>query len=533
MFEGISDSNKLIFFNLDARRSLKEGVDALFSAVSVTMGPKGNNVVIERPGATPILTKDGVTVASAVNLKDRVPNLGAQMVKESAARTADVAGDGTTTATVLAHAIFEEGMKHLSAGASSVDLKKGIDRAVGFVIDALDELRVEVSSIDEIRQVATISANSEKEIGNLISDAIQKVGKEGVVTVEEAKGFKTSLNIVDGMQFKRGYLSPYFVNKPDKSQCVLENPYVLITNRKLNNIREILGVLEKVAKENRPILIIADEVDGDAMQGLIINSTQGSLTSCAITAPEYGEARTHLLGDIASMLGGEIITHASGKKLEDLTLEDLGTCDKIIVDKRTTTFIGGGQDEERLQGRIEMLNEAIRSPSNSEDEKQVLRERVSRLMGGIAVIYVGGATEIELGERKDRVDDALHATQAAIEEGILPGGGAALAKISSKLDAVIRQEENVDIRSGMEIIKKACCMPLKIIARNSGVSPDWTLQKLFEQPDNFGYDAYNNLFCNMFDAGIVDPAKVTRCALENAASAGGMMLTVDCVMIED
>lgn len=528
----IDETDKIIEFDGAARAKLLEGVNTLANAVKVTMGPKGRNVVIERRVGSPILTKDGVTVAQAINLRDRMPNLGVQMIKEAAARTADSAGDGTTTATVLSQAIYSEGVRLLAAGAAGVDVKKGIDLAVDHVIAELKGLAVPVKSGEEVTQVGTISANGEREIGELLSEAVSKVGRDGVITVEEAQGFNTSLEVVDGMRFNRGYMSPYFVTNSERMSADLENPLVLVSNLKMTALRELVPFLEKVVQAQRSLLIIADEVDGEAMQGLVVNKLKGVLNVCAVAAPAFGESRLQELGDIATLLGTEVVTMAEDLKLENINLNALGTCRRAVVSRGHTTLVGGAGESEEISTRVDSLRDKLAEPGLSEQEIVALKTRLGRLAGGVAVLRVGGATEVELRERKDRVDDALNATQAAVEEGIVPGGGVALVRASRGLDKLARSASG-DVSSGVKIIQAACEAPLRQIVWNTGGSPDVILDKVRRGKQTHGYDAYLEKFGDMFEAGIVDPVKVVRTALENAASVSGMMLTVGAIMVEE
>jgi chaperonin GroEL len=528
----IGDTDKLIEFDDEARQQLLVGVNTLANAVKVTLGPKGRNVVIERPMNSPVLTKDGVTVARAINLKAKMPNLGVQMIKEAAARTNEVAGDGTTTATVLAQAIYSDGLRLLTAGAAAVDLKRGIDLAVESVISELKELAIPVSGAEEITQVGTISANGEREIGELLSKAVERVGKDGVITVEEARGFRTTLEVVDGMRFERGYMSPYFVTNSDRMTAELDNPLVLVSNLKLASLREMLPFLEKIAQSQRSLLIIADEIDGEAMQGLVVNKLKGTLNICAVTAPAFGEQRIQELEDVAAILGAKVLNIASDIKIENLTLESLGSCRRAVISRSQTTLIDGSGEQEAVDSRVVGIREKLEEPGLSDNEIGSLRSRLSGLSGGVAVLRVGGATEVELRERKDRVDDALNATQAAVEEGIVPGGGVALVRASRDLHKIAKKHP-ADIRSGILIVKSACEEPLKQIVLNAGGKPDVILDKVLKGKGTHGYDAYNDTFGDMLEAGIVDPVKVSRSALENAASVSGMMLTVGAIMVED
>lgn len=526
----MQDTPKVLQFDDAARAKLAKGVDILADAVKVTMGPRGRNVVIERPHATPVLTKDGVTVASAVNLRDKFPNLGVQMIKEAAARTADVAGDGTTTATVLSQAIFNEGLKMIASRSSSVELKRGIDLAVAKVIDELKKNAVPVTSDEEVAQVGTISANGESEIGELLAEAVAKVGRDGVVTVEEAKGFKTSLDVVEGMQIDRGFLSPFFVTSQEKMEAELDNPLILISNKKFHAMSELVPLLENVLAEHRSLLIIADDVDNDAMQGLVVNKLKGVLNVCVIRAPGFGETRIGMLDDLSILLDGEVISSASGHKLEEVSTSMLGSCKRVIVTRSTTTFVHGSGEQEKIDKRVNALRSQLDDPSLSDEERSTLQSRVAKLHGGVAVLHVGGSTEVELKERKDRVDDALNATQAAVEEGIVAGGGVALVRAAKALDKL---DVEGDVALGVDIVKRACQSPLRQIVTNAGQSADVVLEKVLRMKKTHGYDAYDDVYGDMFEAGIIDPVKVVRSALENAASVAGMMLTVGCIMIED
>ena len=526
----MNSSNKIIKFDLQTREDLLSGVNILADAVKVTMGPRGRNVVIETPGGHPVLTKDGVTVARAVNLSDKFKNLGVQMIKEAASRTADVAGDGTTTATVLSQAMFSEGLKMLAAGYPPSDVKKGIDLCVKKVIENLKTLSMPVTNDVEIRQVATISANGEEVIGDLIFSALDAVGIDGVVTVEEAKGLSSSLGVVEGMQIDRGFLSPYFITNQDKMIVEMEKPMVLLCNKIIDSLQEIIGLLEAVVSAKRQLLIIADDVTGDAMQGLVVNKTRGALRVCAVKSPSFGENRMGVMKDLAVVLGCEVVSPASGESLSDITLDDLGTCKKVIVGRSGTIFVDGSGKKENIDARVSSLREQIKDDCLDKSEIDNLKIRLSRLSGGVAILRVGGATESELSERKDRVDDALNATKAAIDEGIVPGGGVALVRASDSIDTSAEPDL---MRAGMEIVKKACCYPLKQIVENTGGTPDLVLEKVKCAESHFGYNAASERFGDMMEMGIIDPVKVVRCALENAASAAGMMLTVGCAMVEE
>jgi len=523
-------TNKIIKFDVSARERLLSGVNTLANAVKITMGPRGQNVVIEQISGSPILTKDGVTVAKAVNLRDKFDNLGVQIIKEAASRTAEVAGDGTTTATVLSQAIFSEGVRMLAAGFQSSEIKKGIESAVYEVIENLRNLSIEVTTDREIEHVGTISANGESEIGSLLVEAINSVGRDGVITVEEAKGFSTTLTTVEGMNIERGYLSPYFVNNQDKMISEIKNPYVLLSNSRITNLKDIMGILETVLESGRPLFIIADDVDGDAMQGLVVNHLKGTLESCAIKSPGFGESRISMLQDLSVLLDCDIVSDTTGVSLKEATIENLGTCKKIICGKSNTVFIGCSGDQEKVEERILSIRERLRSPSLEETEEMILKDRLSKLSGGVAVLKVGGATEVELRERKDRVDDALHATQAAIEEGILPGGGVALVRAAGMLS-----NNDTDTMTGLEagrqIVRRACSEPLRQIVINSGGTPDVVLDRVVGMKKNLGYNAFSDQYGDMMEMGIIDPLKVVRTALENASSAASMMLTVGCTMV--
>jgi len=525
-------TNKVIKFDTVARERLLDGVNILANAVKITMGPRGQNVIIEQPMGSPILTKDGVTVAKAVNLKEQFDNLGVQIIKEAASRTADVAGDGTTTATVLSQSIFSEGVKMLAAGFQSSEIKKGIEAAVSEVISNLRDISVNVTSDKEIEDVGTISANGESEIGRLLVEAINAVGRDGVITVEEAKGFDTTLTTVEGMKIERGYLSPYFINNQDKMISEIKNPLILLCNSKILNLKEIMPILEQVLDSGRSLFIIADDVDGDAMQGLVVNHLKGTLQSCAIKAPGFGENRVAILQDLSILLDCDIVSDTTGISLKEVVIENLGTCKKIVCGKSETIFIGCSGNNSRIKERIDSIKERLKNVSLQDAEVGLLRDRISKLSGGVAILRVGGATEVELGERKDRVDDALHSTQAAIEEGILPGGGVALVRASQTLDCH-SNDKMTGVDAGVQIVKRACCEPLRQIVINSGGTPDVVLDKVSAMEDNFGYNAATDNYGDMMTMGIIDPLKVVRTALENASSAASMMLTVGCTMIED
>ena len=525
-------TNKIIKFDVSARQRLLNGVDVLANAVKITMGPRGQNVVIEQQAGSPILTKDGVTVARAVNLKDQFDNLGVQIIKEAASRTADVAGDGTTTATVLSQSIFSEGVKMLAAGFQSSELKLGIDSAVKQVINNLRDMSIQVTSDREIENVGTISANGESEIGQLLVQAVNAVGRDGVITVEEAKGFNTTLTTVEGMKIERGYLSPYFVTNQDKMTSELNNPLIMLCNSKINNMKDIVAILENVLDSGRSLFIIAGDVDGDAMQGLVVNSVRGTLESCAIRAPGFGESRVEILQDLSVLLDCDVISDATGISLKDVTLENLGTCKKVICGKSETIFIGCSGDASEIKERISSIRKQLDSVSLDHASEALLKDRLSKLSGGVAILRVGGATEIELRERKDRVDDALHSTKAAIEEGILPGGGVALVRASQQLSSHVN-EKMTGIDAGAQIVKRACCEPLRQIVLNAGGTPDVVLDKVLGMDEKFGYNAFTDEYGDMMSMGIIDPLKVVRTALENASSAASMMLTVGCTIVDD
>lgn len=526
-------TNKLVLFKDDARAQLLEGVNTLAEAVKVTMGPRGQNVVIEQFGAPPILTKDGVTVAQSVNLRDKFKNLGVQMVKEAASRTAEVAGDGTTTATVLSQAIFREGLKVLAAGYLSTDVRKGISIAEQHILNQLKEVAAPVTSDEEIIQVGTISANGDRQIGELLCQAVNAVGRDGVITVEEAKGFKTTLNVVEGAEVNRGYLSPYFINNHEKMTVELEKPYVLLVNKKITTLNEILPVLEKAHKAQASLLIVADDIEGEALQGLVVNKMKGILNVCAIRAPAFGEARVNVLNDMGLLLGCEPVSAAEIGDISNISLSDMGTCRKVIIHKYSTVFVDCSATQEDIKTRINSLRNQLDDPATDEDNKDLLRRRLGMLAGGVAILRVGGATEIELKERKDRVDDALHATQAAIEEGVVPGGGVALVRAAKTLDKFPKKGMPDGVKVGIALVQRACYEPLQQIVRNSGGSSEVILEKVMNLRDNRGYDAATEQIVNMLDAGIIDPVKVVRSALENAASAAAMLLSVGAAMVED
>jgi chaperonin GroEL len=522
---------KDIKFSLDARDSLKIGVDKLANAVRVTLGPKGRNVIIGKKFGAPHVTKDGVTVAKEIELKDPIENMGAQMVKEVASKTADDAGDGTTTATILAQAIVTAGLKNVAAGANPMDLKRGIDKAVAAVVAELKKISKEVGTDNEkIRQVATISANNDETIGNLIALAMEKVKTEGVITVEEAKGTETTVDVVEGMQFDRGYLSPYFVTDVEKMVAELEHPYILIHDKKISNLNELLPVLEPAAQSGRGIVIIAEDVDGTALTALVVNRLKGGLKVAAVKAPGFGDRRKAMLEDIAILTGGTVISEEQGFKLENATLEMLGTAEKITIDKDNTTIVGGAGDKKAIDGRVGQIKAQIET-TTSDYDKEKLQERLAKLAGGVAVLYVGAATEVEMKEKKDRVDDALAATRAAVEEGIVPGGGVALIRAESALNGL--KGVNEDENTGIAIVRRALEEPLRQIITNAGGEGAVVVQKIREGKDDFGYNARTEEYTNMYAAGVIDPTKVTRVALENAASIAALLLTTECVIVDE
>ncbi|MEY3983993.1 MAG: hypothetical protein RL160_1552 [Bacteroidota bacterium] len=521
---------KSIHFNIQAREGLKKGVDALANAVKVTLGPKGRNVVIDKKFGAPQVTKDGVTVAKEIELKDPIENMGAQMLKEVASKTADVAGDGTTTATVLAQAIVTAGLKNVAAGANPMDLKRGIDKAVIKAVDALKGMSREVGDDHQkIEQVATISANNDHTIGKLIAQAMEKVGKDGVITVEEAKGTDTTVEVVEGMQFDRGYLSPYFVTNPEKMEAELENAYILIYDKKVSSMKDLLPVLEKVVQTGKPLVIIAEDVEGEALATLVVNRIRGALKIAAVKAPGFGDRRKEMLQDIAILTGGSVISEEQGRRLEDATLQDLGRAEKITIDKDNTTIVNGAGSKDDIQGRINQIKAQIES-TTSDYDREKLQERLAKLSGGVAVLYIGAATEVEMKEKKDRVDDALHATRAAVEEGIVPGGGVSLIRAIAALEGL--SGDNEDETTGMLIVKRALEEPLRQIVANAGGEGSIIVQKVREGQNDFGYNARTEVFEHLITAGVIDPTKVSRVALENAASIGGMILTTDCVLAE-
>jgi chaperonin GroEL len=521
---------KEILFNIEARDQLKKGVDALANAVKVTLGPKGRNVIIEKKFGAPHITKDGVTVAKEIELTDAYQNTGAQLVKEVASKTGDDAGDGTTTATVLAQAIIAEGLKNVTAGASPMDIKRGIDKAVAKVVDSIKHQAEKVGdNYDKIEQVATVSANNDPVIGKLIADAMRKVSKDGVITIEEAKGTDTTIGVVEGMQFDRGYLSAYFVTNTEKMECEMEKPYILIYDKKISNLKDFLPILEPAVQSGRPLLVIAEDVDSEALTTLVVNRLRSQLKICAVKAPGFGDRRKEMLEDIAVLTGGVVISEEKGLKLEQATIEMLGTADKVTVSKDNTTIVNGAGAKENIKERCDQIKAQI-AATKSDYDREKLQERLAKLSGGVAVLYVGAASEVEMKEKKDRVDDALRATRAAIEEGIVAGGGVAYIRAIESLDGL--KGENDDETTGIAIIKRAIEEPLRQIVANAGKEGAVVVQKVSEGKGDFGYNARTDVYENMHAAGVVDPAKVTRVALENAASIAGMLLTTECVIVE-
>jgi len=521
---------KDIKFDIEARDGLKRGVDALANAVKVTLGPKGRNVIIGKSFGAPQVTKDGVSVAKEIELENELENMGAQMVKEVASKTNDLAGDGTTTATVLAQAIVKEGLKNVAAGANPMDLKRGIDKSVEEIIKDLEKQAVKVGSdSDKIKQVAAISANNDDTIGDLIAKAFGKVGKEGVITVEEAKGMETYVDVVEGMQFDRGYLSPYFVTDSDKMIADLENPYILLFDKKISNLQEILPILEPVAQSGRPLLIIAEDVEGQALATLVVNKLRGGLKIAAVKAPGFGDRRKAMLEDIAILTGGVVISEERGFSLENADLSMLGTAETVTIDKDNTTIVNGEGNADDIKARVNQIKAQIET-TTSDYDKEKLQERLAKLAGGVAVLYVGAASEVEMKEKKDRVDDALHATRAAVEEGIVAGGGVALVRSKKVLETIAT--ENLDETTGVQIVNKAIEAPLRTIVENAGGEGSVVINKVLEGKKDFGYDAKSETYVDMLKAGIIDPKKVTRIALENAASVAGMILTTECALID-
>ncbi len=521
-------SAKDVRFGDAGRSRMVEGVNILADAVKVTLGPKGRNVVLERSFGAPTVTKDGVSVAKEIELKDKFANMGAQMVKEVASKTSDIAGDGTTTATVLAQAIVREGMKYVAAGMNPMDLKRGIDKAVAATIEELKKISKPCETAKEIAQVGSISANSDTDIGKIIADAMEKVGKEGVITVEDGKSLANELDVVEGMQFDRGYLSPYFINNADKQQAILENPYVLIFDKKISNIRDLLPVLEQVAKSSRPLLIIAEDVDGEALATLVVNNIRGILKTVAVKAPGFGDRRKAMLEDIAILTGGTVISEETGLSLEKATLDDLGNAKRIEIGKENTTIIDGAGTADAIQARVKQIRVQI-DEATSDYDREKLQERVAKLAGGVALIKVGAATEVEMKEKKARVEDALHATRAAVEEGVVPGGGVALLRARSNLNI---KGDNADQDAGIKIVLRAMEQPLREIVANAGDEPSVVVNEVVKNKGNYGYNAATSEYGDMVAMGVLDPTKVTRSALQNAASVAGLMLTTDCMVAE-
>ena len=521
--------SKLVHYDIEARDALKRGVDKLANAVKVTLGPRGRNVVIEKSFGAPNVTKDGVTVAKEIELDDKVENMGAQMVKEVASKTSDNAGDGTTTATVLAQAIVSAGLKNVTAGANPMDLKRGIDKAVTAIVTSLAELSEEIVDKNEIAQVGTISANNDEFIGNLIADAMEKVGKDGVITVEEAKGTDTTLDTVEGMQFDRGYLSPYFVTDSEKMTTVLEDPYILIFDKKISNMKDLLPVLEKVVQTGKPLLIIAEDVEGEALATLVVNKLRGSIKIAAVKAPGFGDRRKAMLEDIAILTGGTVISEERGYKLENATLDYLGKAASVTIDKDNTTVVDGAGNADDIQARVNQIKSQIET-TTSDYDREKLQERLAKLSGGVAVLYIGAASEVEMKEKKARVEDALHATRAAVEEGIVPGGGVALLRTVSAVDAL--EADNADEKVGFDIIRRAVEAPLRTISNNAGIEGAIVVQKVYEGKGAFGYNARTEEYEDLVKVGVIDPTKVTRTALQNAASIAGLLLTTEAVVSE-
>ncbi len=520
---------KLIHYDTEARDALKKGVDKLADAVKVTLGPRGRNVVIEKSFGAPTITKDGVTVAKEIELSNKIENMGAQMVKEVASKTSDNAGDGTTTATVLAQAIINTGLKNVTAGANPMDLKRGIDQAVEAIVNELKNISRDINDRNEIAQVGTISANADETIGNLIADAMEKVGKDGVITVEEAKGTETYLETVEGMQFDRGYLSPYFVTNPDNMQTEMEDPYILIFDKKISNMKDLLPVLEKVVQTGKPLLIISEDVEGEALATLVVNKLRGSLKIAAVKAPGFGDRRKAMLEDIAILTGGTVVSEERGYKLENATLDMLGQAARITIDKDNTTIVDGRGKQDDIKARINQIKAQIES-TTSDYDREKLQERLAKLSGGVAVLYIGAASEVEMKEKKARVEDALHATRAAVEEGIVPGGGVALIRASHVVQKL--KSENDDQKVGFEIILRAIEEPLRTISSNAGIEGSIVVQKVKEGKGNFGYNARTEVYEDLVKAGVIDPTKVTRTALQNAASIAGLLLTTEAVISE-
>ncbi len=519
---------KQLKYDEEARRATLRGIDQLAKAVKVTLGPKGRNVVLDKKWGAPTITKDGVTVAKEIELEDPFENMGAQMVREVASKTSDVAGDGTTTATVLAQAIYREGHKNVTAGANPMGLKRGIEKAVEAVVAELKRMSIPTKGKKEISQVATISANNDTTIGNLIAEAMEKVGKDGVITVEEAKGMETNLDVVEGMQFDRGYLSPYFVTDPERMECVIENPFLLINEKKISNMRDILPVLEQIAKMGRPLLIVAEDVEGEALATLVVNKLRGTLNAAAVKAPGFGDRRKEMLKDLAILTGGEVIAEEVGIKLENIRLEDLGKCKKVVIDKETTTIIEGAGEQKAIEGRIKQIRTQIED-TTSDYDREKLQERLAKLAGGVAVIKVGAATEVEMKEKKARVEDALNATRAAVEEGIVAGGGVAYLRTLKTLEKLkLEGDEKV----GADIIRRSLEEPIRQIAENAGVEGSIVVQRVLEKTGNFGFNAETEKYEDLMESGIIDPTKVTRIALQNASSIAALMVTTEALVTE-
>ena len=521
---------KKIQFDIEAREGLKKGVDALANAVKVTLGPKGRNVIIGKSFGGPQVTKDGVTVAKEIELEDSLENMGAQMVKEVASKTNDLAGDGTTTATILAQSIVNEGLKNVTAGANPMDLKRGVDKAVSAVVENLNKSAKTVgNSSEKIQQIASISANNDNVIGDLITEAFEKVGKEGVITVEEAKGTDTYVDVVEGMQFDRGYLSPYFVTNSEKMESDLESPYILLYDKKISAMKDLLPILEPVAQSGKPLLVIAEDVDGEALATLVVNKLRGALKIAAVKAPGFGDRRKAMLEDIAILTGGTVISEERGFNIENTTIDMLGSAERVTIDKDNTTIVNGAGDKKAIEERVNQIKTQIET-TTSDYDKEKLQERLAKLAGGVAVLYVGAASEVEMKEKKDRVDDALHATRAAVEEGIVAGGGVALIRARNVLDKI--KATNDDELTGIQIISRALEAPVRTIVANAGGEGSVVVAKIIEGKDGFGYDAKSEQYVDLFDAGIIDPKKVTRVALENAASVAGMILTTECALVD-
>ena len=523
--------SKMIFFDIEARNKMKKGVDTLANAVKVTLGPKGRNVVIEKKFGAPQVTKDGVTVAKEIELEDPIENMGAQMVKEVASKTADIAGDGTTTATVLAQAIIGEGLKMVAAGANPMDLKRGIDKAVSLVVENLRSQSQTVGNDSKkIQQVATISANNDETIGKLIAEAFAKVGKEGVITVEEAKGTDTTVDVVEGMQFDRGYVSPYFVTNSEKMEAELQNPYILIYDKKISAMKDILHILEKVAQTGRPLLIIAEDLEGEALATLVVNKLRGTIKVAAVKAPGFGDRRKEMLQDIAILTAGIVVSEEQGYKLENADLTYLGQAASVTIDKDNTVVVGGKGKKVDITARVHQIKAQVEN-TTSDYDREKLQERLAKLAGGVAVLYVGAATEVEMKEKKDRVDDALHATRAAVEEGIVPGGGVAYIRAVASLDAKVKGQL-ADEQTGMQIVRRALEEPMRTLTANAGIDGSIVVQRIKEGKGDFGFNARTETYENLFKAGVIDPTKVSRVALENAASIAGMLLTTECVIAD-